>query len=36
MDVFDVDGILTDGSLVYEAGEVSKKFNVLDGYGIKT
>ena len=33
---FDVDGILTDGSLVYEAGgEVSKKFNVLDGYGIK-
>ena len=34
---FDVDGILTDGSLVYEAeGEVSKKFNVLDGYGIKS
>ena len=33
---FDVDGILTDGSLVYGAeGEVSKKFNVLDGYGIK-
>ena len=33
---FDVDGILTDGSLVYDAGgEVSKKFNVLDGYGIK-
>ena len=33
---FDVDGILTDGSLVYEAqGEISKKFNVLDGYGIK-
>ena len=33
---FDVDGILTDGSLVYEAeGEESKKFNVLDGYGIK-
>ena len=29
---FDVDGILTDGSLVYEAGgEISKKFNVLDG-----
>ena len=34
--LFDVDGILTDGSLVYEAGgERSKKFNVLDGYGIK-
>ena len=34
---FDVDGILTDGSLVYEAGgEISKKFNVLDGYGIKS
>ena len=33
---FDVDGILTDGSLVYDAGgERSKKFNVLDGYGIK-
>mgnify|MGYP001175872595 CR=1 FL=1 len=33
---FDVDGILTDGSLFYGVdGEVLKKFNVLDGYGIK-
>jgi len=34
--VFDVDGILTDGSLHFNAdGEVMKRFNVLDGYGIK-
>ena len=33
---FDVDGVLTDGSLIYsEKGEVIKKFNVLDGHGIK-
>lgn len=32
----DVDGILTDGGLYYtESGEVSKKFNVKDGKGIK-
>ena len=34
--VFDVDGILTDGSLHFNAdGEVMKTFNVLDGQGIK-
>ncbi|HYD94267.1 MAG TPA: HAD hydrolase family protein [Noviherbaspirillum sp.] len=34
--IFDVDGILTDGSLHYgPAGEVIKTFNVLDGHGIK-
>ena len=34
--IFDVDGILTDGSLYYGAeGEVIKCFNVLDGHGIK-
>ena len=34
--IFDVDGILTDGSLHYGAdGEVIKTFNVLDGHGIK-
>ena len=33
---FDVDGILTDGSLFFsESGESLKKFNVLDGHGIK-
>ena len=33
---FDVDGILTDGSLFFsEKGESLKKFNVLDGHGIK-
>ena len=33
---FDVDGILTDGSLFFsEKGEILKKFNVLDGHGIK-
>ena len=32
----DVDGVLTDGGLYYtESGEVSKKFNVKDGKGIK-
>jgi 3-deoxy-D-manno-octulosonate 8-phosphate phosphatase (KDO 8-P phosphatase) len=36
MMVFDVDGILTDGSLHFGAeGEVIKSFNVLDGHGIK-
>lgn len=34
--IFDVDGILTDGSLHYGPdGEVVKSFNVLDGHGIK-
>lgn len=34
--IFDVDGILTDGSLHYGPdGEVMKTFNVLDGHGIK-
>lgn len=33
---FDVDGILTDGSLFYNAeGEQLKCFNALDGYGLK-
>lgn len=36
MMVFDVDGILTDGSLWYgEQGEVLKRFNALDGHGLK-
>ena len=34
--VFDVDGVLTDGSLWYgEHGEVIKRFNVQDGHGLK-
>lgn len=34
--IFDVDGVLTDGSLHYGPdGEVIKTFNVLDGHGIK-
>ena len=34
--IFDVDGVLTDGSLHYAAnGELIKTFNVLDGHGIK-
>lgn len=34
--IFDVDGILTDGSLHFGPdGEVMKTFNVLDGQGIK-
>lgn len=34
--IFDVDGILTDGSLHFGAdGEALKTFNVLDGHGIK-
>lgn len=34
--IFDVDGVLTDGSLTYSAdGEVSKTFFVLDGLGIQ-
>jgi 3-deoxy-D-manno-octulosonate 8-phosphate phosphatase (KDO 8-P phosphatase) len=34
--IFDVDGVLTDGSLHYGAdGERIKTFNVLDGHGVK-
>jgi 3-deoxy-D-manno-octulosonate 8-phosphate phosphatase (KDO 8-P phosphatase) len=34
--IFDVDGILTDGSLHFgPEGEMIKTFNVLDGHGIK-
>lgn len=33
---FDVDGVLTDGGLLFsEAGETLKRFNTLDGHGIK-
>ena len=32
----DVDGVLTDGGLLYgEHGELMKRFNVLDGYGLQ-
>ncbi|MBL8517161.1 MAG: HAD hydrolase family protein [Betaproteobacteria bacterium] len=34
--VFDVDGVLTDGSLLFtEAGETMKRFHTLDGHGMK-
>jgi len=34
--VFDVDGVLTDGSLYYgENGELQKRFNALDGHGLR-
>ena len=34
--IFDVDGVLTDGGLLYgPEGELIKTFNVLDGHGIK-
>lgn len=34
--VFDVDGVLTDGSLWYgEQGETFKRFSALDGHGLK-
>ncbi len=33
---FDVDGVLTDGGLFFsDEGEVLKRFNTLDGHGIK-
>ena len=33
---FDVDGVLTDGSLWFsDAGETMKRFNTLDGHGLK-
>lgn len=34
--LLDVDGVLTDGSLVYsEAGEATKTFNAQDGFGLQ-
>ena len=34
--IFDVDGVMTDGSLYYtDAGEELKAFNSLDGHGIR-
>ncbi len=34
--VFDVDGVMTDGSLIFGAdGETTKIFNTLDGHGMK-
>jgi 3-deoxy-D-manno-octulosonate 8-phosphate phosphatase (KDO 8-P phosphatase) len=34
--LLDVDGVLTDGGLYFtEAGETSKRFNTLDGHGLK-
>ena len=34
--IFDVDGVLTDGGLYFsESGETLKRFNTLDGHGIK-
>ncbi|WP_420223852.1 KdsC family phosphatase [Pigmentiphaga litoralis] len=34
--IFDVDGVLTDGSLLYgEHGETIKAFHALDGFGIR-
>ncbi|MBU1442595.1 MAG: HAD hydrolase family protein [Gammaproteobacteria bacterium] len=33
---FDVDGVLTDGGVYFsEHGETLKRFNILDGYGLK-
>jgi 3-deoxy-D-manno-octulosonate 8-phosphate phosphatase (KDO 8-P phosphatase) len=34
--IFDVDGVLTDGTLwIGEGGEAFKAFNILDGHGVK-
>lgn len=34
--VLDIDGVLTDGRLIYgDNGEIGKSFNVKDGYGIR-
>ena len=34
--VFDVDGVLTDGGLLFtESGETIKRFSTLDGHGLK-
>lgn len=36
MMIFDVDGVLTDGGIFYgPEGEVMKRFNCLDGHGLK-
>jgi len=32
--IFDVDGVLTDGGLIYHADGESKVFNVRDGHGV--
>jgi 3-deoxy-D-manno-octulosonate 8-phosphate phosphatase (KDO 8-P phosphatase) len=33
---FDIDGVLTDGSIfIGESGEVFKKYSSLDGHGMK-
>jgi 3-deoxy-D-manno-octulosonate 8-phosphate phosphatase (KDO 8-P phosphatase) len=33
---FDIDGVLTDGGVYFSAeGETLKRFNILDGYGLK-
>ena len=35
--ILDVDGVLTDGSIIYDSeGKEYKVFNVKDGYGIAT
>jgi len=34
--VFDIDGVLTDGSLIYDnTGNELKRFNIKDGFGIR-
>ncbi len=34
--ILDVDGVLTDGSFyVSNSGDISRKFNVLDGFGVR-
>ena len=34
--IFDVDGVMTDGTLYFNAqGEMFKAFNILDGHGVK-
>ena len=34
--VFDVDGVLTDGSLIYDNhGNELKRFNIRDGFGVR-
>lgn len=34
--IFDVDGVMTDGTLYFNAsGEALKAFNILDGHGVK-
>lgn len=34
--IFDVDGVMTDGTLLIgPQGEIAKRFNILDGHGVK-